>query len=137
MDRTISGDFTIGGRGSNRNFHGKVASMVITTLRRSWFMPDAAEIEMMVTDPKQWEQDYRVGQTVRKATDGGNTGYNPEGVSNGWAGTQIWLMGDGVNDSYSNMIRNQVDYRDQNYTKLNMISMVANDIQNVTIPGLS
>ena len=46
-------------------------------------------------------------------------------------------MGDGVNDSYSNMIRNQVDYRDQNYTKLNMISMVANDIQNVTIPGLS
>ena len=34
-DITFSGDFTIGGRGSNRNFHGKVASMVITTLRRN------------------------------------------------------------------------------------------------------
>ena len=137
MDRSVIGDFTIGGRGSNRNFHGKVASMVITTLRRSHFMPDDTEIKMMITDPKQWEQDYRIGQTVRTATGGGNTGYNPEGVANGWAGTQIWLMGDGVSDSYSNMIRNQVDYRDQNYTKLNMISMVSNDIQNVNISGLS
>lgn len=137
MDRSVTGDFTIGGRGSNRNFHGKVASMVITTLRRSHFMPDDTEIKMMITDPKQWEQDYRIGQTVRTATGGGNTGYNPEGVANGWAGTQIWLMGDGVSDSYSNMIRNQVDYRDQNYTKLDLVSMVSNDIQNVSILGLS
>ena len=47
------------------------------------------------------------------------------------------LMGDGTLDNYSNMIRNQVYANDQNYTKLNMISMVSNDIQNVTIGGLS
>ena len=31
MDRQISGAMTIGGRGANRNFHGKVAAMVVTT----------------------------------------------------------------------------------------------------------
>ena len=46
-------------------------------------------------------------------------------------------MGDGTNDSYSNMIRNQVDPTDQNNTKLNLISMVSNDIETVTISGLS
>ena len=111
--------------------------MVVTVLRRSYQMPDATEIAMMITDPKQWEDTYRVGQTVRQSTGGGNTGYNPEGVINGWAGTQIWLMGDGTNDSYSNMIRNQVDPREQNYTKLNLISMVSNDIQTVNIQGLT
>ena len=49
----------------------------------------------------------------------------------------MWLMGDGQYDNYSNMIRNQVYPQDQNYTKMNLISMVSNDIQNVTIPGLS
>ena len=51
--------------------------------------------------------------------------------------TQLWLMGDGTNDSYSNMIRNQVYPTEQNYTKLNMISMVSNDIETVNINGLS
>ena len=73
MDRAIQGDFTIGGRGSNRSFHGKVASMIVTTLRRSHFMPDETEIEMMITDPKRWEDTYRVGQTVRSAGSGGKT----------------------------------------------------------------
>ena len=40
MDRQFSGAMTIGGRGANRNFHGKVASMVVTTLRRNVLMPD-------------------------------------------------------------------------------------------------
>ena len=34
------------------------------------------------------------------------------------------------------MIRNLINPTDQNYTKLNLISMVSNDIQNVSIPGL-
>ena len=46
-------------------------------------------------------------------------------------------MGDGTNDSYSNMIRNQVYQNDQNYTKLQLNSMVSNDIQNVNINGLT
>jgi hypothetical protein len=53
MDRAFTGNFTIGGRGSNRSFHGKVASMVVTTLRLGVAMPTDAEIELMITDPKK------------------------------------------------------------------------------------
>jgi hypothetical protein len=134
MDRSVTGDFTIGGRGSNRNFHGKVASMVVTTLRRDYAMPSDAEAELMITDPKKWEDDYRVGQTVRSNNSGSNTTYD---VTNGKYGTQIWLMGDGTSDSYSNGIRNQVDPTDQNYTKLQLNSMVSNDIETVSIAGLT
>jgi hypothetical protein len=134
MDRSVTGDFTIGGRGSNRSFHGKVASMVVTTLRRDYAMPSDAEAELMITDPKKWEDDYRVGQTVRSNNSGSNTTYD---VTNGKYGTQIWLMGDGTSDSYSNGIRNQVDPTDQNYTKLQLNSMVSNDIETVNIGGLT
>ena len=134
MDRSVTGDFTIGGRGSNRSFHGKVASMIITTLRRGYTMPDNTEAELMLTDPKKWEDDYRVGQTVRANNSGSNTTYD---VTNGKYGTQIWLMGDGTSDSYSNGIRNEVDPTDQNYTKLQLNSMVSNDIQTVNISGLT
>jgi plastocyanin len=137
MDRTIAGDFTIGGRGSNRNFHGKVASMVITTLRRNQNMPDATEMELMITDPKKWENDYRVGQTVRLANNATESTYNPSSSNSGYYGTQIWLMGDGTNDSFSNGIRNQVLPSDGTYTKLTFNSMLSNDIENVSINGLS
>ena len=141
MDRTIGGEFTIGGRGSNRNFHGKVASMVVTTLKLNVTMPNDAEIEMMITDPMKWIEDYKKGNTYRRPNYNTNaTDFQIGNTSAGWApafATQVWLMGDGSNDSYSNMIRNQVNAADQNYTKLNMISMVSNDIQNVTIGGLS
>jgi hypothetical protein len=46
-------------------------------------------------------------------------------------------MGDGTSDSYANGIRNQVMPTDQNYTKLQLNSMVSNDIENVNINGLS
>ena len=141
MNRQYQGSMTIGGRGANRNFHGKVASMVVTTLRCNVAMPSDAEIQLMVTDPMKWVQDYKTGlfyrqphMTVNSTSFGiGNT----SGTHNPSRATQIWLMGDGTNDSYSNMIRNQINPADQNYTKLNMISMVSNDIQNVTIGGLS
>jgi len=137
MDRGIGGDFTIGGRGSNRSFHGKIASMVITTLKLNVSMPSDAEVKLMITDPKKWEDDYLVGNTIRQAQYTGNVTYSPSNIYNGFGAVQMWLMGDGNNDSYSNMIRNQIYPSDQNWTKLNMISMVSNDIQNVTINGLS
>ena len=62
MDRSVVGNFTIGGRGSNRNFHGKVASFVSTTLRINQPMPNDTEIEMMITDPMKWLEDYKVGR---------------------------------------------------------------------------
>ena len=141
MDRSTLGRLTIGGRGSNRSFHGKVASMVVTTLKLDSPMPTKAEAEMMITDPVNWVDDYKVGNDYRLAHAAQNYS-NFQRVTHGngtyiAGATQVWLMGDGELDSYSNMIRNHIQPADQNYTKMNMISMVSNDIQNVTIAGLS
>ena len=138
MNRSFDGYFTIGGRGANRSFRGKIASMVSTTLRRNVAMPTDAEIFEMITDPMDWLTNYKVGNPFRLPWQAGDAGWNFS-INDGSSGysTQVWLMGDGAMDSYSNMIRNQVTPSDQNYTKLNMISMVSNDIQNVTISGLS
>ena len=137
MDNRLSGSMTIGGRGANRSFQGKVASFVTTTLQRGVAMPSTTEIAKMVNDPVKWLYEDKIGNSYRVSGDDYN---NPSFAlydSGSRASTQIWLMGDGTNDSYSNMIRNQVDHTDQNHTKLNLISMVSNDIQTVTIPGLS
>ena len=111
--------------------------MVSTTLRRNVPMPSDAEIAEMITDPMGWLNDYKVGQPFRKPDLSGDFGSFSLNDGSSAYSTQVWLMGDGTNDSYSNMIRNQVQPSDQNYTKMNMISMVSNDIQNVTIAGLS
>ena len=137
MDRSVGGDFTIGGRGSNRNFHGQVASMVITTLRTNFAIPTDAEIKLMITDPKKWEDDYRVGQFVRWTYSTSITTYNPSNYTYGYGPVQIWLMGDGTSDSYANGIRNEVYPSDQNYTKGQLNSMVSNDIVTVNINGLT
>jgi hypothetical protein len=134
MDRTIAGDFTVGGRGSNRNFHGKVASMVVTTLRRNQPMPTTSEIAEMVRDPQQWQIDYKNGQTFRPSHLSGDSG-NFTGTSH-YNHTQIWLMGDGANDAYS-QIRNDVSPNTQGGASLNMVSMVSSDIETVNISGLS
>ena len=138
MNRQYQGSLTLGGRGSNRSFHGKIASFVTTTLKTGVSMPDVTEIEEMITDPMGWMETYKVGNTFR--TSGSSIGtYTWDTTSAGTraSSTQIWLMGDGTSDSYSNMIRNQVNPSDQNYTKMNMISMVSNDIQTVNISGLT
>ncbi|MCP3867690.1 MAG: hypothetical protein GY703_06255 [Gammaproteobacteria bacterium] len=139
MDRAFIGPLTIGGRGSNRSYHGKVASFVTTTLLCGHDMPSNEEIMEMTTDPLGWVADYKEGNNFRKSqyTTTGVSAWDSAGPANRQMGTQIYLMGDGTNDSYSNMIRNQVNPSDQNFTKLNMISMVSNDIQTVNINGLS
>lgn len=137
MDRGFSGYMTVGGRGSNRSFHGKVASMVVTTFKQNQDMPTDAELMMMITDPVKWVQDYKIGQSYRRCNSGTNTANFSFNDFYSSLSTQVWLMGDGVNDSYSNMIRNYISTNEQNYGKLNLISMVSNDIQNVNITGLS
>lgn len=137
MDRSFVGVMSIGGRGSNRNFHGKVASMVVTTLSRDADMPTDAEITEMVTDPIGWLNDYKVGNAYRRVDNAANTSnfsYNDVYSSNA---TQVWVMGEGTNDSYANGIRNQVNSTDQNHTKLNLIGMQSNDIETVSIAGLT
>jgi hypothetical protein len=135
MDRQFTGSITIGGRGSNRNFHGKVAAMVSTTLMRNAVMPTDAEISMMVRDPMQWLTDYRVGQTYRHSSGTTTSTFALSSLDSSYA-TQIWLMGDGTGDAYA-QIRNQVYPGTQNNTPMNMISMVSNDIETVNISGLT
>ncbi|WGL30637.1 hypothetical protein SCRES2_gp98 [Synechococcus phage S-CRES2] len=137
MNREFTGDITVGGRGANRNFHGKVAGMVVTTLRRNVPMPTDAEISMMVRDPRQWLLDYKIGNDFRLPWQGTDAGFNFSMFdgSSSYA-TQVWLMGDGPSDAYA-QIRNHVFYTSQNDTPMNMISMVSNDIETVNITGLS
>jgi hypothetical protein len=137
MDRAVTGNFTIAGRGSNRNFHGKVASMVVTTIRRNQPMPDTTEIETMITDPESWVDDYRVGNLYRGSDNNGDTGNFQKDHFLAYQSTQVWLMGDGTSDSYANGIRNNLYPADQNYTKLQLNSMVSNDFQTVNISGLT
>jgi hypothetical protein len=152
MDRTVAGDFTIGGRGNGYSFRGKVASMVVTTLLSegnytsaqlpSGYMPDADQAKMMITDPVKWIDDYKVRLSAgnpnglfRKSAERFATNYfTPSGANQS---TFVWLMGDGTSDSYSNGVRNHVYPSDQNYSKLQLNSMVSNDIETVNIAGLT
>ena len=134
--------FYVGGRGSNRNFRGKVASMVVTTLKRNEAMPTEAEITEMITDPMGWIYNYKVGKTFRRSqkadVDQLSMNFQIESTNYGRLATQVWLMGDGTNDAYEK-IRNQVDPTDIQYTYLDMGSgsIEANDIEEVTINGLT
>jgi hypothetical protein len=154
MDRTVAGDFTIGGRGSSTylTYHGKVASMVVTPLLQdgnynSGQMPEGTMVgvdqaKMMITDPIQWVADYRsrLGSgnpngLYRKSAERYATNYFTFG--GGYQHVQVWLMGDGSSDSYANGIRNYINPSDQNYVKLQLNSMVSNDIETVNINGLT
>ena len=137
MDKAVTGDLTIGGRGSNRSFQGKVASMVVTTLRINQPMPTSAEVDLMITDPTKWLDDYKVGEAFRTNTSPTDyTGF-AIGTESCYRATQVWLMGDGTYDAYPNGIRNQVGVDDQNTTEMQFNSMVSNDIETVNINGLT
>ena len=137
MDKAITGDLTIGGRGSNRSFQGKVASMVVTTLRINQPMPDSTEIDTMITDPTKWLNDYKVGELFRPVTQAGDFSNFQIGTESCYRATQVWLMGDGTYDMYPNGIRNQAGPEDQNTTEMQFNSMVSSDIETVNISGLT
>ena len=138
MGRSVDGYFSIGGRRANRSWHGKVAAMVRTTLLNGVSMPSDAEVEMMVTDPLQWVDTYKEGANFRQPqTDAGVSAWDTATGTGRSRATQVWLMGDGTLDSYANGIRNQVLPTDQNDNKMQLNSMVSNDIENVNIEGLS
>ena len=137
MDRAFGGNLTIGGRGSNRSFHGKVASMVVTTLRANQVMPTDNEITKMITDPIKWVNNFKVGNSYRRASFGSASSNFQINQTNSAEGTQVWLMGDGTLDSYANGMRNYIQIGDQNSTKMQLNSMVSNDIETVNITGLT
>ena len=136
MDRSLSGNMCIGGSDSNRNFSGKIASMVATTLKVNQTMPTDAEIILMITDPRKWMVDHKVGESYRypwSSTTVSNWQMN--NVYPSWA-TQVWLMGEGPTDTFKNGIRNQASYGDFS-TKMTFKNMQANDIETVNITGLT
>jgi hypothetical protein len=136
LNRGLNGDFYIG-RESDSSFSSnhslKVAATLISTLKRDFLLPDDTEISMQVRDPQQWVIDYRVGTQQRLAYNNTPYAFNtyPERC------VSLWLMGDGALDSYSNNLRNDVKTSDQTYTMLRLQNMVSNDIENVTITGLT
>jgi len=142
MDKAVNGLYTIGATASyQKPFHGKVASSVITTLKNNSLAPVSAEIELMIKDPLKWEADYKQGTTFR-AADSSSTASVPSvtSVSYNYA-TQIHLMGDSIgiypysnNDAFPDILNNLRWY---NTTKMTMQNMVSNDIENVSISGLS
>ena len=134
MDRQFTGNFNVGGRGANRNFHGKVASMMVTTLRCGVAIPDATEIGLMVTNPIKWVEDYKIGNAYRRpsaTTDTSNFALNSLDSANG---TQLWLMGNVSTDSYSNGIRSYIYPTEQNRSKMQFNSMASNDIEDIADP---
>ena len=140
MDRTVAGSFSVGGHSntSYMTYRGKVASMVVTTLEwASTAMPDATELELMITDPTKWETDYKIGNTYRRPIYSSSLTNYQRNTGAAFAATQIWLMGDGNSDSYANGIRSQVYPSDQNNVKMQLNSMVSNDIETVNINGLT
>ena len=134
MNRAVTGDFTIGGIGAERSFHGKVASMVVTTLKVNQVMPSDSEIKLMITDPEKWLADYKVGNAYRPCTSDTNGTFAMNSLASSGA-TQVWLMGDGTSDSYSNGIRNEVNPTEQNIAKLQLDNNMQNSIQSVNISG--
>jgi hypothetical protein len=123
----------IGGSSSIYSFSGKVASFVTHPLHINSDMPDAAEAKKVIVDPMGWSADM-VGTSQVNYVGGGYT-YTGNDYSSSLS-TQIYLFGDGTNDSFTNSIRNQAYPLDTAYTKMNFNNMQASDIVNVTIPGL-
>jgi len=138
MDRTIAGDFSVGGRTSayGYNYRGKVASVVVHCLKLGVPMPDSTEIELIIKDPTKWETDYLIGNTYRRPTYSNNSTNYQKDTSLAFASTQMWLMGDTSTDAFPNIRNNQrpVLY---SYTSMDMTNMVSNDIETVNIAGLT
>ena len=130
MDNIVSGLFTVG-----KPFDGQVASMVVTTLRINFLMPTNAEILQLIKDPVRWVTESKIGYLYRPP----DVNYNNADFQLAWAparATQVWLMGDGSQDGFTNGIRNYIYTLDSINTKLNINNMLASNIIDVTIPNL-
>lgn len=119
-----------------KTFDTKIASLVITTLRLDVDLPSDTEIETMVRDPIKWLNDFKEGKLYRQSSTSGDTLDFQIGTSNASKGTQVWLMGDGPNDSVSE-IRNKCYDVSGGVTNLNLINMDSSNFETVTIPGLT
>ena len=137
MGNQIAGDLVVGGRFNNRSFKGDVASVVVTTLLRDQLVPTDEELVTMITNPEGWLTNYKEGQSYRSSGfNFATSNFQRNNSGSSWS-TQVWLMGDGVFDSYNNMIRNLVFPTDQNYTMLRLYNLQSTDIVSASIAGIT
>lgn len=141
MTNQMLGSSTLVGRPDqsaylSRTFNTKIASLIITTLRRDVDLPSDDEIKTMVRDPTRWLTSFKEGQTFRRSQDSGDTLNFQKGTINAARGTQMWLMGDGPNDSTSG-IRNIAHDISGGTSYLKLISMDSSNFETVTITGLT
>ena len=87
---------------------------------------------MIVRDPVKRMTTYKIGNPWRKPNENPDYSSNfATGSATGEQGTKIWLMGDGTNDSSSNIASQVNSSNSGQYLQLNSASMTS-----VSIPGL-
>ena len=93
-------------------------------------------VSMMVRDPVKWLTNYKIGQNFRVSNDG-NVYSSVFALNDDYSSysTQVWLMGDTGLDSFPS-IKNYV-YPISSTTQLDMINMLASDIETINIPELN
>jgi len=94
------------------NFQGTIASVVTTSLMHgNNNMPISGEISTMVTDPRKWLTDYKIGEYFRATgPNAANAGSFPVfAINDEWSSlsTQVYLMNDVGGDTHER-IKNQV-----------------------------
>ena len=130
----VSSYFYVGSYVTNtaNRFKGQIASTVVTTLITGQSLSDDTEVAMILRNPIKWMTTYKIGNPWRKPNE--NTDYSSNfamGSATGERGTKIWLMGDGTNDSSSNIASQVSSSNSVQYLQLNSASTTS-----VSIPGL-
>ena len=138
MANSFTGDFTIGGRGSNRNFRGDITSMIATTLKTNSPMPTTNEVKTMIKDPISWVNNYKLNKDYRPCGQEAISAapFLLDQQNSGFA-TQVWLNGDGTTDTTSH-IYNYITPSGTNasVTFTRLVNSGGSSV-NVTIPGLT
>ena len=125
-------------RDQNFKFQGDIAQSVTSSLSLGTLLPDDTQVGMIVRDPHAWLTNYRIGTTARKPGD--NTTSTFALGANGNRQTQIYLMGDHLNDTLNSQIENIVSPGDNTNTMLSMGQFdnpPTTGISTVSIIGLS
>ena len=143
MTHAINGDLKIGAQDYLGYFDGSISHLIMTTLRTGVAMPSISEIVHMWRVPHQWLADFKEGQPLRECDSFSDaaqnfitdSGFYQNTAPKSYNHTQLWTFGDGANDSYPN-IENTVR-NDSGDTRLIMSFMSANDIETVTVPGVT
>lgn len=138
MDRDVTGDLSVGSRGSGDYFKGEVTSTVITTLQRDVAMPNGIQIKKIIKDPLGWLNVYKIGQSYRLPNASTTTSdFQLNDTSSSAYASQVWIFGDGANDTFTDQF-NQVNRVSATLTPTEMKLIASNTLSaTVNIPGLT